>query len=97
MSMVHMAVYHKEEKFIFIFTQKGFLFPNIPKSVTYNIDEQKKTLAQNSEEYDFGGDVIRLIQSSIVIDVNTAISIRDWLDDKIKTLVKEEEQINETE
>lgn len=69
----------------------------IPKSVTYTIDEQNKTLVQNGEAYDFGGDVLRLIQSSIVMDINTAISIRDWLDDKIKVINKERKESQEEE
>jgi hypothetical protein len=41
-----------------------------------------------------GGDIVRLIQASLIMDVNAAIAIRDWLDNKIKFIksINEEEK-----
>jgi hypothetical protein len=40
-----------------------------------------------------GANVIRLVQSSVIMDVNTAIAIRDWLDEKIKFIEKKKETV----
>jgi hypothetical protein len=53
----------------------------IPKESIYKKIESAE--ANQSEEHVFGGDVIRLIQSSIVMELETAIGLRNWLDDKI--------------
>jgi hypothetical protein len=62
----------------------------IPLSVTYNITKDHNLSEDKKPEY--GADVIRLVQSSVVMDVSTAIAIRDWLDDKIKFIEKAEEK-----
>lgn len=54
----------------------------IPKKVTHNIlDDNKIGTIESSEK---GGDVVRFIQTSIVMDKDTAIALRDWLNDRIK-------------
>lgn len=36
-----------------------------------------------------GGDVVRLVQASLMMNVSTAIALRNWLDDKIKFIQKQ--------
>lgn len=55
--------------------------PPIPKQVTVQHDEDGSASEVKAET---GGDVVRLIQSSIIMDIGTAVSIRDWLDRMIK-------------
>jgi len=54
----------------------------IPKKVVHYIDETGLLGSEVSAEK--GGDVVRFIQSSIVMDLDTAISFRNWLDERIK-------------
>ena len=35
---------------------------------------------------DVGGDAVRLIQASVIMDVTTAVALRDWLDGRIKII-----------
>lgn len=58
----------------------------IPKSKTYEIKDDK-TLGDTLET-DLGGDVVRVIQASIIFDMDTAISIRDWLNTNIDLIKK---------
>lgn len=58
----------------------------IPKEAIYRMAETSTT-SEQSEEPVFGGDVVRLIQASIIMDLNTAIGIREWLDDKISFIL----------
>ena len=53
----------------------------IPEKVTHKINPDG-TLSIESE-VEFGGDFVRLIQASVVFDLKTAISIRNWINDKI--------------
>jgi hypothetical protein len=63
----------------------------IPKSVTHSVD--KKTMALGKEiDKEEGGNVVRLIQTSVAMDISTAIAVRDWLDDKIKAVQKMNEE-----
>lgn len=54
----------------------------IPLSLTHTINKNDTLSKESKPEY--GADVIRLVQSSVVMDVSTAIAIREWLDKKIK-------------
>ncbi len=63
--------------------------PPIPNHVTVEVD--KDGLA-TEVSVDAGGDIVRLIQASAVMDMHTAIAIRDWLDRMIN---KFEEQLPE--
>lgn len=56
----------------------------IPKAFTLEVTEKDKSLKE--VEVIKGGDVVRLIQASIIMDITTAVSIRDWLNDRIKHL-----------
>lgn len=58
----------------------------IPKTISYELGENKKVGKLESIEQ--GGDVVRLVQSSLVLDVKTAIEFRDWLDRRIKFINK---------
>ena len=71
----------------------------IPKKVLYKIREDG-TLDEENMEIEFGGDIIRYIQASIVMNIQTAISIRDWLTKMIEhaqkaTIGKEDEKSGE--
>ncbi len=54
----------------------------IPLSLTHTINKDN-TLSKNKKE-NLGADVIRLVQSSVVMDVSAAKAIREWLDSRIK-------------
>lgn len=56
----------------------------IPQKVVHSI-EKNGTLGPE-EEIEKGGDVVRFVQASIIMDLQTAISFRDWLDGRIKHL-----------
>ena len=60
----------------------------IPLSSTHTINKDDSLSKHEKPEY--GADLIRLVQSSVVMDVSTAKAIRDWLDNKIKFIEKTE-------
>lgn len=53
----------------------------IPKTATFEMAEDG-TLTREIA-VDLGGDAVRVIQTSITMDLGTAISIRNWLNDRI--------------
>lgn len=55
----------------------------IPKNITYKVLNDKSL---GEAEATSGANVVRLIQSSVVMDANTAIALRDWLDKMIKAV-----------
>jgi hypothetical protein len=64
----------------------------IPSVVTNTVDESGRLGPTQSESFD--ADVIRTIQVSTIMDLKTAIAIRDWLDDKIKKAAEMREAQN---
>jgi hypothetical protein len=54
----------------------------IPKKVVHSV-EKNGTLGPE-EGIELGGDVVRFIQASIVMDLQTAVAFRDWLNSRIK-------------
>ena len=62
----------------------------IPLSLTHTINKNNTLSKDKKQKY--GADVIRLVQSSVVMDVSTAKAIRDWLDNKIQFIDKLEEK-----
>lgn len=62
----------------------------IPLSSTHTINKDG-SLSKNKEQK-YGADAIRLVQSSVVMDVSSAKAIRGWLDNKIKFIEKAEEK-----
>lgn len=62
----------------------------MPINMTHTINKNGSLSKTTTSEY--GADVIRLVQSSVIMDVGTAIAIRDWLDDKISEAKKIEEK-----
>lgn len=54
----------------------------IPKKVVHSV-ENNGTLGPE-EEIEKGGDVVRFVQTSIIMDLQTAISFRDWLNGRIE-------------
>jgi len=55
----------------------------IPKTVVHDINKKNGTLGPQID-VDQGGDIVRFIQASIVMDLKTAISFRNWLDGRIE-------------
>ena len=53
----------------------------IPKKATHTLDEEG--VPSKEAEMEVGGDVVRLVQASITLDISTAIAMRDWLNEKI--------------
>lgn len=53
----------------------------IPKKATHNLDEQG--VPSKEADMEIGGDVVRLVQASIALDISTAIAMRDWLNERI--------------
>ncbi|MBN2385314.1 hypothetical protein JXQ70_20765 [bacterium] len=65
--------------------------PAIPQKSTHKIVTRLEKVGTSVEyakegEIESGGDLVRFVQSSIVMDLTTAISIRDWLDKQIKLI-----------
>lgn len=58
----------------------------IPNSLTCAVDE--KGQIGELVEHDIGGDVVRVIQTSIVMDYPTAVSVRNWLNERIDHIEK---------
>lgn len=58
----------------------------IPKSVTCEIDKKGEIKGIVSQEA--GGDAARIVQASIVMDYQTAVAMRDWLNDRIGVIDK---------
>lgn len=54
----------------------------IPKKVVHGVTDTGGLGPE--EEIEKGGDIVRFIQASIVMDLKTAIAFRDWLDERIK-------------
>jgi len=61
--------------------------PPIPKSITHELKENQ-TLGKPIKQ-ETGGDIVRLIQTSIIMNLNTAVATRDWLTKMIKAAGKE--------
>jgi len=53
----------------------------IPKALTHALTDERR-LGEELERK-IGGDMIRLVQASLVMNIETARAIRDWLDEKI--------------
>jgi len=62
--------------------------PPIPKSVSHELNADSTLGKQIKEET--GGDIVRLVQASIIMDFNTAVSIRNWLNRMMESLQEEE-------
>jgi len=60
----------------------------IPLEITHNI--KKDGSMSDSGKVIVGGDVVRIVQSSLVFDLKTAIAIRDWLSNMINVFEDEE-------
>lgn len=56
----------------------------IPKNVKHKVNKDGTLSDEIITLKD--GDAVRLIQSSVILDVTTAIAIRNWLDDRIKSI-----------
>ncbi len=63
--------------------------PPIPKSITHELKEDQ-TIGKPIKQ-ETGGDIVRLIQASIIMDFNTAIAVRDWLTRMIESTEKEKD------
>ncbi|MBF0548916.1 MAG: hypothetical protein HQK60_00130 [Deltaproteobacteria bacterium] len=60
----------------------------LPKSSAYTFDETGNVTDYEEEP---GGDTVRLIQASLVMDLETARAINQWLADRIDALTVPEE------
>jgi len=54
----------------------------IPKEIIYDINKDG-TIGKKEAQIK-GGDMVRLIQSSVIMDVGAAVAIRDWLNRMIE-------------
>ena len=61
----------------------------IPKTVVHSV-EQNGMLGPE-EKTEKGGDIVRFVQTSIVMDLNTAIAFRDWLSQRIEFIQSTQE------
>jgi hypothetical protein len=60
----------------------------IPKTISHKINSNGSLSKERIETK--GGNIVRLVQSSVVMDVGTAVAIRDWLDEKVKFIEEKE-------
>lgn len=58
----------------------------IPNWISCKVDNQG--IIGKVVDHDIGGDAVRMVQASIVMDFSTAIAMRDWLNDRIAYLEK---------
>ena len=58
----------------------------IPTSITHPIDNKGQILLGKEISREVGGDAVRLVQASVIMDVTTAVALRDWLDGRIKII-----------
>jgi len=79
----------RKEIYLHLFSERH----PIPKSVTHKVNKETMSLGKEIEKEE-GGNILRLIQASVVMDLSTAIAIRDWIDDKIKAVQKMNEEEN---
>jgi hypothetical protein len=56
----------------------------IPKKATHRLNDAG--LPSKDGDIELGGDVVRLVQSSIIVDEGTAIALRDWLNERLEYL-----------
>ena len=56
----------------------------IPKNIKHTINSDGSLSEKILIEQ--GGDAVRIIQSSVIMDENTAIAVRDWLNGRLKHL-----------
>ena len=63
----------------------------IPKRATHKLDEEG--VPSKEAEMEVGGDVVRLVQASITLDISTAIAMRDWLNEKINFISASKEEV----
>jgi len=62
----------------------------IPKELTLSLGENGDVTPEETEKI-VGGDVVRLVQASIIMDVGTAIAIRDWMNERINFILEAKE------
>ncbi len=58
----------------------------IPKTATHDLDD--KGVPSKDGDIKLGGDVVRLVQSSIIINEGTAIALRNWLNERLENINK---------
>ncbi len=63
----------------------------IPKEYTAVIDDETKEVTNGEPKK--GADLVRLIQTSIAMDLNTAIAIHAWMGEKIDFIIKQREAL----
>lgn len=63
----------------------------IPKEYTAFIDDETKKVTDGEPKK--GADLVRLIQTSIAMDLNTAIAIHAWMGEKIDTIIRQHEAL----
>lgn len=66
----------------------------IPKEATYEV-KKDGTTGDPTKPPETGGDIVRLIQTSAIMDVDTAIRIRDWLNKFIKHIEDDQKERKE--
>jgi len=71
------------------FTPKGDLFLDLYKEVTSPPNSEIKKVTRDGKigetlEVDRNGDIKRIIECAISFDIETAVQIHKWLDEKIK-------------
>jgi hypothetical protein len=69
----------------------------IPKSVTYPIVGPDDIIDEDSPEYEVKTPLIRLVQASLVMDLDTAVQFKDWLDMMLGLCFEESESSEEEE
>ncbi len=80
----------RNELYIHFFSERN----PIPKELSVRIESDSKKVL--SEKEIAGGDVIRLIQSSLVMNLDTAIALRDWFVKMVEKMQpKESQALNE--
>lgn len=68
--LLHMAVYNERSP--------------VPKKIVQKVDESGKLGSEIPERRNVRSGVFRELEADLVFTIETAVALRDWLDDKIK-------------
>lgn len=62
----------------------------IPKLAIHKVKQDGSL--EKEDKMELGGDIVRLIQASVIMNIDTAISLRDWLTRMVDSLVETEKE-----
>ncbi|MCX5829202.1 MAG: hypothetical protein NTV58_14540 [Deltaproteobacteria bacterium] len=71
------GITRKDEFYIHFYSERG----PIPKTATHKLND--RDLPEKEATLEMGGDVVRQVQCTIMMDADMAVALRGWLDNRI--------------